>query len=54
MYSDNKIESATYINKSDGGYIPFRVRFHGTNCTFIQQMIDEPSQTIEYIDIDNK
>ena len=53
MHSNNKIGSATYINKSDGEYIPFRVRFHGTNCNFIQQMVDEPSQTLEYIDKDN-
>ena len=43
---DKKIGSATYLNKSNGHYIPFRVEMSGTNCTLIQPMLDKTNQMI--------
>ena len=52
MHDDKakKIGSAKYLNKSNGEYIPFGVRMSGTNCTYIQKMLDEINQTIGFID----
>ena len=38
MHDDghNKIGSATYLNKSNGEYIPFKLWMSGTNCDRIQ------------------
>ncbi len=43
MHDDKKLKigSATYLNKSNGKYIPFGVLMHGTNCTLIQPMLDK-------------
>ena len=42
MHDDKakKIGSATYLNKSNGQYIPFRIYMDGTNCNLIQPMLD--------------
>ena len=37
---DKKIGSAMYLNKSNGQYIPIRVRMNGTDCTLIKPMLD--------------
>jgi hypothetical protein len=55
MHDDKakKLGSATYLNKSNGLYIPFVVRLDGTNCTMIQPMLDKNDQAIGYINKDN-
>ena len=42
MYNNKlkKIGSATYLNKINGMYIPFRVWMRGTNCNLIQPMLN--------------
>ena len=50
---DKKIGSAMYLNKSNGQYIPIRVRMNGTDCTLIKPMLDEAFQRIGYINKDN-
>ena len=37
---DKKIGSATYLSKTNGQYIPFKVLMGGTNCDLIQPMLD--------------
>ena len=41
MHDDKgkKIGSATYLNKSTGEYIPFRVYMDGANCDLIRPML---------------
>ena len=48
MHDDEhkKIGSATYLNKSNGEYIPFKLNLYGTNCTLIQPMLDKTNQMI--------
>ena len=55
MHDDKikKIGSATYLNKSNGLYIPFNVQMSGTNCTLIKPMLNETIQQIEYINKNN-
>ena len=48
----NKIGSASYLNKSNGLYIPFEVRMYGTNCTLIQKSLKK-EQLIVFIDKNN-
>ncbi len=47
-----KIGSATYLNKTNGEYIPFEVLMVGTNCDLIKPMLDKTHQRILYIDKD--
>ena len=49
-----KIGSATYLNKSNGLYIPFRVMISGANCILIQPMLDKTVQRIGHINKENK
>ena len=49
----NKIGSASYLNKSNGLYIPFELRMHGTNCALIKPSLENNKQLITYIDKDN-
>ncbi len=55
MHNDEKLKigSATYLNKSNGYYIPFKLYMYGTNCTLIKPMLDETVQNISYIDKNN-
>ena len=48
MHDDKakKIGSATYLNKSIGSYIPFRLNMIGTNSKLIKPMLDESDQWI--------
>ncbi len=56
MHDDKakKIGSATYLNKSIGPYIPFKLRMDGTNCKLIKPMLDKSIQYFYYINKDNK
>jgi hypothetical protein len=48
MHDDDhkQIGSATYLNKTNGLYIPFGIGFSDTNCTIIKKLIDFPAQII--------
>ncbi len=37
---DKKIGSATYLNKSNGQYIPFGINMGRIDCKLIQPMLD--------------
>jgi hypothetical protein len=54
MHDDKakKIGSATYLNKTNGEYIPIEVLMAGTNCDLIKPMLDKTHQRILYIDKD--
>jgi hypothetical protein len=56
MYDDKdkKIGSATYLNKTDGQYIPISVIVQNTNCNLIQPMLNETYQRIFYIGNENR
>ncbi len=47
-----KIGSATYLNRSNGVYIPFDVVMG--DCTLIQPMLIKSFQIISYIDKDKR
>ena len=34
------IGAATYLTKGNGDYIPFRIEIYGTNCTYINKMLE--------------
>jgi hypothetical protein len=44
----NKIGSSSYLNKSNGLYIPFDLQMQGTNYTLIQQILNTGNQMITY------
>ena len=50
----NKIESASYLKKNTGLYIPFALQMDGTNCTYIKPMLSRSEQVISFINKDNK
>ena len=50
---DKKIGSATYLNKTNGQYIPFKIQMDGANCKLIQQILDKTDQEIYYKNKDN-
>ncbi len=54
MFLNKKISSASYLNKSDGLYIPFKAAMTGAYCQEIQQMLDNTNQKINYIDNSDK
>ena len=49
-----KIGSATYLNRSNGIYIPFDVVMGEANCSLIQPMLIKSFQIISYIDKDKR
>ncbi len=49
----NKIGSASYLNKSNGLYIPFEIKMQGTNCALIKPSLEKNKDLITYIDKDN-
>ena len=51
---DKKIGSATYLNKSNGKYIPFGVFMTGVYCPLIQSMLNKTEQKIYYKIKDNR
>ena len=50
MYDNKTIRKAIYLKKSNGDYIPFRIRLSNSNCSKIQKMINKTVQQIYYID----
>ena len=45
---EKKIGSATYLNKSNGKYIPFELWMYGSNCDLIQPMLNKTKQVIDF------